>query len=375
MAKASFSLKDQLFNRGKVAALSARFAAADPGFDAPGFTGAVMAKLPELELKQRITWIADVLAGHLPGEFARAAGIIEAALPPPLDPGLCDNDFGDFIHAPLGDYVARFGQDEPEMALDLLHAITQRFSMEWAIRPFITGHPDLACDRLRAWCGDPNYHVRRLVSEGTRPRLPWAPRIVMDAGLRADLLDRLHADPTRYVTRSVANHLGDVAKTDLDAVLAQLARWRAGGRQAEAELAWMERHALRGPVKAGHAAALGFLGYAPDPPVSVTLALSRNSVAIGGAVELTVQITAQAACRVIVDYVIDFVKASGRTAPKVFKLRELSLEPGMPVVLTKLHRFKGDATTFRLYPGATRVRAQINGQPGPAETLALRAAG
>ena len=375
MTQSGFSLKDQLFNGTKVAGMAARLRAADPGFDAEGFERSVMARLAELELKERITWIADVLADHLPKDFATAAPIVEAALPPPLDPDLTDNDFGDFIHAPLGDYVARYGQGDPARALDLLHAITQRFSMEWAIRPFITAHPALTLRRLRDWCDDPNYHVRRLVSEGTRPRLPWAARIALDDGVRFDLLDRLHADPTRYVTRSVANHLGDVAKADLPAVLDRLAAWRAAGRQGAGELDWMARHALRVPVKKGEQAALEFLGYAADAPVRATLEATPERVEIGGVVELAVSVTAQKAARVMVDCVIDLVKANGSTAPKVVKLRDLSLAAGETVRFTKKHRFKGDATTFRLYPGPTCVRLQINGQPGPEAMLELVAAG
>ena len=375
MTQSGFSLKDQLFNRAKVSGLAARLRAAAPGFDADRFERSVMARLPELELKQRITWIADVLADHLPQDFATAAPIVEAALPPPLDPDLTDNDFGDFIHAPLGDFVARYGQGDPERALDLLHAITQRFSMEWAVRPFITTHPGVTLPRLRAWCEDPNYHVRRLVSEGTRPRLPWAARITLDDAVRFSLLDALHADPTRYVTRSVANHLGDVAKSDLGAVLARLAAWRAGARQTRGELDWMARHALRVPVKKGEQAALGHLGYAPDPPVRATLRATPARVEIGGVVALEVSVTARRDARVMVDCVIDLVKANGGTAPRVIKLRDLTLAAGDTVRFVKKHRFKGDATTFRLYPGPTRVRLQVNGQPGQEVMLTLVAAG
>ncbi|MEY8842905.1 hypothetical protein AB9K41_28055, partial [Cribrihabitans sp. XS_ASV171] len=135
-------LKDQLFNAEKVQGLAVRFAAADPGFDASGFEAVVMARLPELELKARIAWIATCLGRALPGPLERVGPVILRALPPPCDPTRSDGDFGDFIYAPLGEWVAETGQDDPERALDLIEEITQRFSMEWAIRPLLNRYPE-----------------------------------------------------------------------------------------------------------------------------------------------------------------------------------------------------------------------------------------
>ncbi|MEY8839420.1 hypothetical protein AB9K41_10370, partial [Cribrihabitans sp. XS_ASV171] len=118
-----------------------------------------------------------------------------------------------------------------------------------------------------------HYHVRRLVSEGTRPRLPWGQGVSLAITDPLPLLDRLHADPTRYVTRSVANHLNDIARTDPHTVLDRLARWREEGRQRPEERDWIERHALRGLVKAGHEGALAHLGFDPDARIAVDFAL------------------------------------------------------------------------------------------------------
>lgn len=169
--RAGFSLKDQLFNETTVAGLGARFDAAG-AFDGAAFTQTVMARLPELELKERITWIAECLGDRLPDTLPGAAPILRAAMPPPLDPTKTDDDFGDFIYAPLGDVVVALGlDDEPDLSLDLLVDITQRFSMEWAVRPYLNTWPDLTLSRMAQWAAGDNYHVRRLVSEGTRPRL------------------------------------------------------------------------------------------------------------------------------------------------------------------------------------------------------------
>ncbi len=362
-----FSLKDALFNQAKVDWLAGQFAGAVPGFDASAFTAAVMGRLPALELKARIGLIADVLQDHLPGDFPAAADAITRALPPPLDPTRSDDDFGDFIFAPLGEYVARHGQAEGhlDLALASLREITMRFSMEDAIRAFLRAWPERTLAVLEGWADDPNYHVRRLVSEGTRPRLPWSGRLPLPVETALPLLDRLHADPTRYVTRSVANHLNDIAKDSPAPVLAALARWQNERRQAPAELDWMTRHALRTLVKAGNPEALALLGYGAAPEVAVTLAIDTPRVAMGDSLSFTVTLRAGSATRVLVDYVIDFARPNGRRAEKVFKLRALALDAGETRQLDKRHRLLADATTYRLTPGRHHLTLQVNGQPGP----------
>ncbi|SEQ40478.1 hypothetical protein [Thalassovita taeanensis] len=354
-----FSLKDQLFNAEKVAFLGGLFAQADPGFDRAGFDAQVMARLPELELKQRIDWIAEVLDAHLPPEgFA----LIQAALPAPCDPELSDDDFGDFIFAPLGELVVRRGMQAPEASLDLLEEITQRFSMEYAIRPFLNRWPDQVLERMQDWAGHGHYHVRRLVSEGTRPKLPWGMKIGIDPQAALPLLDRLHGDGTRFVTRSVANHLNDVAKIAPEAVVERLEAWRAARAQAPDELAWMTRHALRTLVKAGEPQALALLGYRADADLTATITMAPEPVRIGGALVFSVEVLSPEAVPVLVDYVLHFHRPDGRAGRKVFKLKQGVTKAGHALAMTKRHRLKGNATTFRLYPGPHRVELQVNGR-------------
>ena len=360
---AGYSLKDQLFNAERVRYLAGLFGAADAGFDAAEFEVSVMARLPDLELKQRIQWIADCLSASLSGPLPETVPILRAALPPPLDPTLTDNDFGSFIFAPLGEYVVAAGLDDhPDLSLDLLAEITQRFSMEWAIRPFLNRWPDLVLTRMQDWAHHPNYHVRRLVSEGTRPRLPWGQAV----GLRLDqplaLLDGLHGDPTRYVTRSVANHLNDITKKDPDLAMDRLDSWADQWVQNKTELDWMTSHALRGLVKSGHPRALKMLGYDPDATMKCTIAVKPGPVQIGGALDVICHITPHRDTPVLVDYVIWFRKADGAERSKVFKLKKAVAKANQPLVMTKSHRLKGDATTFRLFPGSHRIDLQVNGQ-------------
>ena len=230
-----FSLKDHLFNAETVGRLAAEYAAGVPGFDAARFEAESLSGFGERELLARLEWMADCLEGQLADGFPKMADQLEAAMPAPLDPTLRDDDFGHFIHAVPGILAVRHGLEQHrERALDLLHAATQRFSMEFHIRPFINRWPEATLARLATWAGDENYHVRRLVSEGTRPKLPWAKAVQLETAQRLPLLERLHADPTRFVTRSVANHLNDIAKTEpkvVIGVLQGLGKGRAAGSE------------------------------------------------------------------------------------------------------------------------------------------------
>lgn len=178
---------------------------------------------------------------------------LKQAMPAELDHTKSDDDFGHIIHACPGILAVRHGlADHPETALDLLYDATKRFSMEFYIRPFLNTWPEMTWARLQKWATDPNYHVRRLVSEGTRPRLPWAKKVSIDPLSPIPFLKTLYGDETRYVVRSVANHLNDIAKIDSDLVVRSLKEWRETTSQSDKEFTWLCRHALRTLIKDGH---------------------------------------------------------------------------------------------------------------------------
>lgn len=356
----NFSLKDQLFNAEKTCYLAGLFAGADPSFDANSFQAQVMSRLLDLELKERMAWIAECLQQAVPGDVTQIAPTLLRALPPPLDPSKTDDDFGDFIFAPLGEWVVAVGIDHPAQALDVLEELTQRFSMEWAIRPFLNAHQDLVLSRMNEWCAHDSYHVRRLVSEGTRPRLPWGQAVGLDLTDPLPLLNRLHADGTRYVTRSVANHLNDITKKDPDLVLDRLQDWDTRGQQDQDELDWMTSHTLRGLVKAGHPRAMKALGFDPDAKVSADVTIKREA-RIGDALEFDVVLNGKDQQPVLVDYIVHFQRPGGKTSAKVHKLKQALLKDG-GLTLSKKHKLKGDATTFKLVPGAHRLEVQVNGK-------------
>ena len=363
-----FSLKDHLFNRKKVAYLGNLFAQADVTFDANLFEKEVMKDMMQLALKQRIVCIAQSLETQLPKEFTKASQIIIKALPQPLSQDKTDDDFGDFIFAPLGEYVVRNGLSKKYLktSLKTLQQITQRFSMEDSIRYFINTFEKETLDELKKWTAHNNYHVRRLVSEGTRPLLPWSGRVSMNIEDALPFLNDLYGDTTRYVTRSVANHMNDIAKKNPKLVIDTLKKWKKEGRQEAHEMNWIITHSMRTLVKQGNTDALKLLGYKQYPDITVSrIAVNRDTVAVGGVLEFSCEIAARGDEELMIDYVIDFVKKNGSTAPKVFKIKKLSVEKGQTYTITKKHRFVKDATTFTFYPGKHTITLQINGKQYP----------
>ncbi|MCR8826487.1 DNA alkylation repair protein [Pseudosulfitobacter koreensis] len=370
-----FSLKDQLFNAQSLGQLGAEYAAGLPGLDGQAFARQALSGVPERSLMACLDWFADCITPHLSPEFVVMADQIEAMMPPPLDPALRDDDFGRFIHAVPGILAVRHGlEHHRDRALDLIHAATQRFSMEFSLRAFLNRWPDATLARLALWAEDDNYHVRRLVSEGTRPKLPWGRAIALTPEQTLPLLDRLHGDPTRFVTRSVANHLNDISKTDTDAVLAHLRHWQDSAVQDPQELAWMARHALRTRIKAGHAGAMAHLGYAADAHVDVTLQLEGDTVAIGDRLRFDVALQADEALPVLVDYRIRFAGPGPDTKTareKVFKLKTAKLAAATPLVMSKAHPMNGGASTFSLHKGTHELVVQVNGTDRARATFEL----
>ena len=357
-----FSLKDHLFNEVTIGQLAQEYASAISGFDRDRFLHDVLAGFAERELMARLDWIADCLEKQVSPNFNEMADQLEAAMPPILDPEKSDDDFGHFIHAVPGILAVRHGlEHHRERAMVLLCNATQRFSMEFYIRPFLNRWPDETLADLERWAQDPNYHVRRLVSEGTRPKLPWAKAVSLTPEQTAPLLHTLHGDKTRYVTRSVSNHLNDLSKTVPGTVLSLFEYWEEATLQDPKELDWMKRHALRTLVKSGDGRAMAALGFRGDVPVQAEIALETKDVKIGDVLRFSCEIATKTPLPVLVDYRIHFARPDGRTGSKVFKLKQGKAKPGKPFAVAKTHKIKADATTFTWHPGEHRLVLQVNG--------------
>lgn len=321
-------------------------------FRARAFNAEVIPQLEPLELKARAMLIAGALERHLAPDFEDAAAHLErtTALR------------GWFLWS-AGEFVARRGLATPERGLACLRELTPRFTAEFAIRPFLLHHPERTFATLHSWLTHENEHVRRLVSEGTRPRLPWGMQLralIADPSPTLPLLAALLDDGSEYVRRSVANHLNDIAK-DHPGLVADWVEHHLPG--ASRERTALLRHASRTLIKRGDARILAAWGRGTMLAGQATLAVSPKRITLGDTLTLraTLVSTSAVAQPLTVDYVVHHVKADGRTSPKVFKGWNAELAPHETLVLTRRHAVK-PITTRRYYPGRHTVQLQVNGQ-------------
>ncbi|MFO1273355.1 MAG: DNA alkylation repair protein [Rubrivivax sp.] len=340
-----------------------------PGFDAARFESLALAGLQDLEFKARAMHLCAALEATLPADFEQAAGVIESALAPPGEGDELSTlrsgpqGLAGWVVWPLGEFVVRRGADQPQRALQALHALTQRHTAEWAVRPFIEGHPALALATLRRWCDDPSAHVRRLASEGSRPRLPWGLQLkslIRDPSPTLPLLRKLQDDPSAYVRRSVANHLNDIAKDHPHLIVQWLRQYLPDAPPARRALL---KHACRTLIKQGHPQVLQAWGLGAPLRGTARLSVAPRRLAVGDSLTLIVQLESSATREqtLLIDYAVHHVKASGATRPKVFKGWTLRLGPHEQHTLLKRHSMRA-VTTRRYHPGRHEVDLRINGQ-------------
>lgn len=342
--------------------IASAFSRASGTFAADEFRQRACHDLENLALKARLHHIIAALHSVLPKEFAESAPLL-LAIKQHWDHGDDGDPLRGFAAWPVIDYVAAHGLGHPELALRLLRHLTPLFSAEFALRPFLMHHTKTTLAQLQQWLHDEDAHVRRLVSEGSRTRLPWGqrlPQFIHDPAPIITLLEALKDDPSDYVRRSVANNLNDLAKDHPDLVIATCRRWQAG---ASKERHWIIRHATRTLIKAGHPGSFELLGHSNAPQLAPPeLRLERTTLAIGESLDFTVTLhsRAHAPQSIVLDYALHYMKASGRSSAKVFKLRNLNLAPGESVTLSHSRSFK-PITTRRYYPGQHTLELLVNG--------------
>ena len=348
-----------IFRRETVQQLAEALAEAG-SFDAGAFLVDAMVGLDELELKDRVRQLSRTLRAHLAAEYSDAVAQILRALPPPLSEDRTVTS--GFVIWPLCQFVEDHGLDEPELSLAALYELTRRFSAEFAIRPYLLHHRELTLRHLEQWVEDPDHHVRRLVSEGTRPRLPWGIRLtpfVDDPTPILPLLEQLQDDPEEYVRRSVANNLNDISKDNAKIAVEVCRRWMLNSNAPRRKLI---RHALRTLVKAGDPKALEVLGFAP-PRVQILAFDGPDTARIGDAAQLSARIksTSNEDQRLIVDYAMLSPSAKGGFNRRIFKWSTRTIAAGGTIEISHKHPFK-PVTTRPTRPGEHRFELQVNGQ-------------
>lgn len=330
-----------------------------PSFDQKRFNR-LSSQLAQLELKARVRLIAQELAALLPSEYLEALAIIHKLL--------LHTELTGFALWPFSEFIGTQGLAHIPESLRSMEVLTQKFTSEFAVRPFFLKDPGPVLESFKELAQSPNHHVRRWVSEGSRPLLPWGeklPIFVKDPQLTLPLLDLLKYDDELYVRKSVANHLNDISKHHPAVVVATLSLWKKNCPiEHKPKIDWITRHALRTLIKKGDPAALKLLGVKSSAQVSIQeFSLNKKSYRLGEGIEVKLELrsTSKTTQKLVVDYCIHFVKANGSLSKKVYKWKTFELKGHETQQLLKTHSLR-KITTLKFYSGVHKLSVQINGQ-------------
>lgn len=343
-----------IFDAARLRHIADETRAVHPAFDRGHFIALCSVGLDDLSLMQRMRRVTEALHATLPTDYREALAVLHA-LAPRLNSG--------FVTIALPEYVALYGAEDVDASMEALKYFTRFGTSEFAVRHFLRRDLDRTLAVMHTWSMDKNEHVRRLASEGCRPRLPWSFHIeplMRDPSPVAGILENLKADPSLYVRKSVANHLNDITKNNPAWVLDRLAGWS----QDDPNTRWIVKHALRSLIKDGDKRALALIGAGHQAEVEVRgFSVTPSAIRLGESIELSVDIvsTSSASQRLVVDYAIHYVKKSGATSAKVFKLKTLALPAGEATTIRRAQSIRSFTTRVH-YPGRHEVELLVNGE-------------
>ena len=360
--KEKFTLRS-VFNQESVVYTAKQIKNVYPSFDEEAFVISVMEGFGTLSFGDRNAKITDNLYAYLPKAFPTACEILVNALGATLEVEELEGYEGFYV-MPLSTYISRYGCEHYERSMQALIEMTKRFTSEWAVRTFLESETQKTLQYLHMCTQSSNCHVRRLASEGSRPRLPLASRLYAfmdDPTPVLALLEGLKNEPTRLVQRSIANNLNDIGKDNPDEVVSFLSRWR---EEKVKDVEWITKHATRSLVKEGHLGSLKLLGFDTEIAIgSLKLSVSTPIVHLGESLVFTCDIVFENSVeeKVVIDYVLYFKKANSTLKAKVFKLSSKTVAPNAMLLLTKKHPLKV-ATTRTYYEGEQAIQLQVNGK-------------
>ena len=303
------------------------------------------------ELKQRMRHITHCLHQCLP-EYRKAIPILKAS---------ASHFQNTFEHMFFPDYVECYGLEYYDISVDALEHFTQYSSSEFAVRPFIIQYPEKMMQQMMLWAAHDNEHVRRLASEGCRPRLPWAmqlPAFIQDPSPVLEVLEILKQDSSLYVRKSVANNLNDISKDHPQLVLDIAKSWLGLSKDSD----WLVKHACRSLLKQGNPDALSLFGFTPANHIKVENFEVSPTVDWEGTVTFSAFISSQQPLgKLRLEFAIGFMKTNGKTSTKVFKMSESDVKESYKEI-QKSFSFR-PISTRKYYAGKHDLQLIINGQP------------
>lgn len=354
----------EMFNKNYYRQLSDAIKQVFPAFDQPAFLKDIYATYPSLELNERLRLTSRQLHHYLPADYLVALNILKKTAPQ-LSTG--------YTALVFPDYVSQFGLDHFELSLEALKYFTPFGSSEFAVRVFLKKDFAHTLEVMQAWAEDVDPHVRRLASEGSRPRLPWSfklDQVIKNPATTVPILRKLQTDESLYVRKSVANHLNDFSKDHPEFLIDLVTSWDL----THPATAWIVRHACRTLIKKGHPRALKIFEVEQKIHAEVNhLNLTPSKLKIGDHLNFSFELvsTAEKPQKCIIDYIIHYRKKAGDLSPKVFKLKEMILQPHATIQISKKQYF-ADLTTRKHYPGEHLLEIQINGLIKARKTFHLK---
>ena len=346
-------LKDTLYTHAIIRNLAEAIKSEYPKFHIEKFLHAVFSEeWEQLELKQRMRHITQCLKIWLPANYEEAIEIMIKS----------STKVKGFIMLSFCDFVELYGQNHWDLSMKSLQEFTKCCSSEFAIRPFLDQQPLQGMKQMMTWAEDKNEHVRRLSSEGCRPRLPWGMALKefkKDPSAIIPILEKLKDDPSEYVRKSVANNLNDISKDNPDVVLDLCESWQ--GKSANTDR--IIKHACRTLLKSGNKRALLLFGFGDPKNIAIKIfKAEKNEVQIGQQVrvEFQMDVSEKQNEKIRLEYLVHFIKASGKTSPKIFQISEKTW-PSAEHTISFSHNFL-DRTTRKHFPGTHQFDLIINGE-------------
>ncbi|WP_119080954.1 DNA alkylation repair protein [Chitinophaga alhagiae] len=354
----------EMFNHRFYTGFAEAFGQADRHFNVEGFMKDVTRGLDGLSLNQRLHNTSVVLQKHLPADFRKALNILYKVA------GKVQTGYTALV---FPGFVALYGKEHFDASMEALQFFTPFGSSEFAVREFLKTDFDRALTVMKRWAADSNHHVRRLASEGSRPRLPWSFKldaVIRDPVLTRDILEQLKTDTELYVRKSVANHLNDISKDHPAYMISLVKSWNASNTHT----AWIIKHASRSLIKQGHQDSLAVFNFEKHVKVRLEkLRLQPSRISLGEALQFSFDIVSEKKTpqKLVVDYALHYRKAGGGLSRKVFKLKEAELLPGATLHFSKKQVLR-DFTTRKHYPGRHLLEIMVNGKTMGEKAFDLR---
>lgn len=321
------------------------------------------------ELKQRMHHVATVVHDFLPPEFKKSAPLILKL----VDQFKKNNQGAGFEHIFLAHFIELYGMNDLDTSLKAIEKITQYISCEFAIRPFIVKYEKQVMKQMLLWSKHKSEHVRRLSSEGCRPRLPWAmalPRFKKDPSLIWPILENLKNDESLYVRKSVANNLNDISRDHPEQVIKLAKKWKGTSREAD----WIIKHGSRTLLRKADTNSLGLFGFSDKiKPVVKRFAIGKTSLRIGDKLDFSFYLihTEKKDEKLRVEFGVYYMKSNGKANRKLFKITENNYAPKTEYMFKRNHSF-GNLTTRKHYPGKHKLVIVVNGKELAGEEFMLK---